>query len=158
MRAIVDTELWSLAKKRPLRAKFGSEDEFEKAMDLHLKAISFFENEFIKIKLYMTVHQLAELFHVLAFRGYRIPLEEASAIILEIIKDPTIVKVKVSVEHVLEAMKESIETNIHIWDFLCFLPAKGLVETIYTVDKHFKTIGARHGVSIVNPIGEWLGP
>jgi len=55
----------------------------------------------------------------------RIPLKETYNIIMGIVEDASIVKVPVSVEDIREAMKKSVETGIHIWDFLCFLPAKG---------------------------------
>jgi len=45
------------------------------------------------LKVYMSYHQLAEIFHVLAFRGFKVPLEDAMAIIERIIEDSSIVKV-----------------------------------------------------------------
>lgn len=156
MKAIVDTELWSLAKKKPIREKFGSKEEFEKALNFHLKARDFFLNEFPKINVYMSLHQLAEIFHVLTFRGHRIPVDEASAIVLGIIEDPRIAKISVSSKHIHEAIKESARTGIHIWDFLCFVPVRDFVDTVCTTDKHFEVIGKYYGISIVNPIGSWL--
>ncbi len=70
----------------------------------------------------MTLHQIAEIFHVLSFRGHRIPLNEAFAIVDSLMEDDSIVKVPVLAEHVIESITASKETGIHVWDFLCFIP------------------------------------
>jgi len=66
------------------------------------------------------------------------------------------VKVPIKMEDVRKALRESMETGIHIWDFLCFLSVKEFVETIYSADSHFKVIGKRHGVEVINPLIYWL--
>jgi len=153
---MVDTEIWSIAKKRPVKELFSSEEEFKRAMEMHSRAREFFSDEFPGLRVYLSQHQLAEIFHVLAFRGLRIPLEEAHHIVMGIVEDASIVKVPVSVEDIREAVKESMETGIHIWDFLCFLPVKGLIDRIYSADSHFKVIGERHGIEVINPLHHWL--
>jgi len=154
--ALVDTELWSIAKKEPAKEMFSSKEEFEKAMKMHSRAREFFSNEFPGLRVYISNHQLAEIFHVLAFRGLRIPFEEAYSIVTGIIEDASIVKVPLTMEHVMKALKESLDTGIHIWDFLCFLPVREFVDTIYSADSHFKLIGKRHGVKVINPLDHWL--
>ncbi len=104
----------------------------------------------------MTLHQIAEIFHVLAFRGHRIPLDEAVAVVESIIDDDSIVKVPVLAEHLKESFRESRETGIHVWDFLCFIPLKNYVDVIYSLDRHFVKIGEIYGVKVVNPTKEWL--
>jgi len=39
---MVDTELWSMAKKRPDEDKFASREEFTKALEMHRRAKAFF--------------------------------------------------------------------------------------------------------------------
>ncbi len=158
MKALVDTELWSIVKKRPVREKFPSQEEFLSAMTVHEAAIKFFREEFPNLKVYMSYHQLAEIFHVLAFRGTKLPLKEAFSVITSIIEDPLIVKVPVTIEVLREAMKESAETGIHVWDYLCFLPVRDMIDVIYSADPHFKVIGEKHGVKVINPLKRWLGP
>jgi len=153
---MVDTELWSIAKKKPLEERFSSKEEFEKAMKMHLKAREFFSNEFPSLRVYMSNHQLAEIFHVLALRGLRVPFEEPLRIVMGIMEDNSIVKVPVNIEDVSKALKESVETGIHVWDFLCFLPVKDFVDAVYSADSHFKVIGKRHGVKVINPLQYWL--
>ncbi len=158
LKALIDTELWSFAKKRPVRDKFPSEGEFKAAMKIHETAVSFFRDDFPSLKVYMSYHQLAEIFHVLAFRGTKLPLKEALSVINGIIEDPSIVKVPVTMEALMKAIKESAETGIHVWDFLCFLPVSNMIEVVYSADPHFKVIGERYGVKVINPLGQWIGP
>ena len=158
MKAFIGTEIWSFAKKKPLRNRFRSEAEFKSAMDVHERAVSFFKGVFPSLKVYMSYHQLAEIFHVLAFRGLKVPLEDAMAIIERIIEDSSIVKAPITADTVKEALRGSLETGIHIWDFLCFLPVRKYVEVIYSSDPHFRVIGRRYGIEVVNPVGKWIGP
>ena len=156
LRAMVDTQLWSLAKKKPVKSRFPSDDQFKNALDIHLKAVEFFRNEFPGLRVYMSYQELAEIFHVLAFRGLRIRTDEAYKIVLSIIEDPGIVKVPVTADVFRSAVEASVKTKIHIWDFLCFLPVKDFIDVIYTADEHFKIIGEMYEVKVVNPVDSWL--
>jgi len=156
-RALVDTEVWSLAKKRPVRSRFGSEAEYERALKMHVACRKFFEEEFDKVRVYMSLHQVAEIFHVLSFKGSRLPTEKALKIVTEIFRDSKIVKVPVSAEHVKESVRASKETGIHVWDFLCFVPVKNYVSVVYSLDVHFLKICEMYGKELVNPAEEWLG-
>lgn len=73
IKALVDTEIWSLAKKKPVKSKFGTEAEYERAMKMHIACRRFFEEEFDRTRVYMSLHQIAEVFHVLSFRGSKLP-------------------------------------------------------------------------------------
>jgi len=156
MEAYVDTQLWSIAKKKPERKRFKTPEDFERALEAHLKARRFFAEVFPSLRVYMSLHQVAEIFHVLAFRGSRVPPEEAAKIIYGILDDSRIVKVPLTAQTLREAVRESVETGIHIWDFTCLLPVRNLVNIIYSADQHFKTIGKKHGIKVENPIGYWV--
>jgi len=156
IKAFVDTEIWVLAKKKPVREKFKSKSDYERVLKIHKGCRRFFEEEFDNLRIYMTLHQIAEIFHILAFRGHKIPLNEAFAIVDSLMKDDTVIKVPVLAEHVTESLIASRETGIHIWDFLCFIPLKNYVEIIYSLDRHFLEIGKRYNVKVVNPAQEWL--
>jgi len=153
---MIDTEIWSIAKKRPDRKNFASRKEFIKAMNMHRKAREFFINIFPELKVYMSIHQLAEIYHVLAFRGTRVPRNLVENIVKSIIEDNNIVKVPITLRHIEIAVKESVENNIHIWDYLCFIPIKDFIDIIYTCDKHFIKIGEKYKVRIVNPLDNWI--
>lgn len=154
--AMVDTEIWSIAKKEPRRENFVSREEYARFLEMHKKAQGFFVNVFPELKLYMSIHQLAEIFHVLAFRGARIPRSQAEDIVKAIIEDSDIVKVPVTLDHVEEAVKGSAESNIHIWDYLCFIPVKDYVDAVFTCDSHFIKMGEKYNVRILNPLGTWI--
>ncbi len=158
MRAFVDTELWSFAKKRPVRRRFKSEEEFNLALEIHERVVEFFRDVFPSLHIYISHHQLIEIFHVMAFRGLRVPLHEALAIVERIMEDESIVKVPITADVIREALKESSETRIHVWDFLCFLPVRGFVDIAYSSDPLFRVIGERYGVEVANPVGRWIGP
>jgi len=153
---MVDTEIWSIAKKKPDEKKFALKEEFIKALEMHEKARDFFMNVFPKLKVYMSMHQLVEIYHVLAFRGARVPRSYAKSIVKAIIEDDNIIKVAVTLDHVEEAVRESVESGIHVWDYLCFIPVKDYVDTVYTCDEHFKVIGERYKVKILNPLNTWI--
>jgi len=125
-------------------------------MNMHRKAREFFINIFPELKVYMSIHQLAEIYHVLAFRGTRVPRNLVENIVKSIIEDNNIVKVPVTLRHIEIAVKESVENNIHIWDYLCFIPIKDFIDIIYTCDKHFIKIGEKYKVRIVNPLDNWI--
>ena len=155
--ALVDTEIWSFAKKKPERRRFRSKAYFERFLKMHEAASSFFVNEFPKITVLMTLHQLSEIFHVLAFRGTRLPVEQAKEIVKAILTDESIIKVPVSQSDLEAAIDESLDSGIHVWDFLCFLPIKDEVEIVYSCDKHFQDKAfEKYGVKVVNPLPFWI--
>ena len=70
-----------MAKKKPARKKFKSKSDYERALKIHEGYRRFFEKDFENLRIYMTLHQVVEIFHVLTFRGHKIPLDEAFAIV-----------------------------------------------------------------------------
>ena len=67
MNVFVDTQLWVYAFKVPQREKFTSEDEYRDALRMHSRANEFLRDALLNHMLYITTHQLAEIFHALAF-------------------------------------------------------------------------------------------
>ena len=153
---MIDTEIWSIAKKKPDKRRFASKENFIKAMNMHRKAREFFIKVFPELKVYMSVHQLAELYHVLAFRGTRIPIDVAKEIVENIIEDNNIIKIPVTLDHVIQAIRESAENGIHIWDYLCFIPIKDYIDTVFTCDKHFIKICGKYKLKLINPLDAWI--
>ncbi|RSN71714.1 hypothetical protein [Candidatus Methanodesulfokora washburnensis] len=90
-----------------------------------------------------------------SFQRSKAPREEVANIVLAILKDGDIVKVPLLQRHVEEAIKESTTSGIHVWDYLCFLPVKDYVDTIFSCDFHFQKIGG-YKVKVVNPLNLWL--
>ncbi|MEX0569271.1 MAG: hypothetical protein Q6363_008995 [Candidatus Njordarchaeota archaeon] len=157
MGVFVDTEIWSIAQKEPIREKFSSEKEFKEFFRLHSKAKSFLEEILRTEIIYMTYHQVAEICHVLGFRGTKLPLDHVGEFVGAILKSERIIKVPVNHEHMIVAIELSKESGIHIWDFLCVVPIMDYVEVFYTADLHFKhKIFERLKLKVENPLGRWL--
>lgn len=155
MRVMIDTQIWVIAKKKPSPNRFPSQREYEEALRAHEHAREFLLEEHAKARIYMSAHQLAEIYHALAFRGFRVPLTEARAFIEGVATDPNIYIVPVTPEHYRSAVDESARTDIHVWDYLCLLPVLDYVETVYSTDPHFQVLCRDYGLKLVNPIGYW---
>ncbi len=95
----IDTQLWVYAFKQPLRKGLWVKKEYEDALKIHGKARVFLYEAFTKHTLYITTHQLAELYHALAFRGIRMNAREALAIIEKIMSSTRTVVVEVKRRH-----------------------------------------------------------
>ena len=157
MNIFIDTQLWVYAFKKPQRARFTSREEYEKALQMHIKANKFIQDALINHVIYITTHQLAEIFHALAFRGVRMDKKETLGIIEKIMKSSRTVLVEVKKRHYREALRLSSLSGIHVWDYLCIVPLKGIIDVAYTNDEHF----LHHTIKglipkIDNPVGEWL--
>lgn len=157
MNIFVDTQLWVYAFKKPSREKFANRDEYEEALRAHNIASKLIRDSLINHVIYLTSHQLAEIFHVLAFRGVRMNRKEALSITEKIMGSSRTVLVDVRKKHYREALKLSSLSGIHIWDYLCIVPLKGMIDLAYTNDSHFlhptiKSLVPR----IDNPIGRWI--
>lgn len=79
MAIYIDTEIWIFAQKIPDSSKFQNESKYQKMLHLHKQASDFLSQKIIKSEIYMTNHQLCEIYHSLAFRGTRLPAEFVSA-------------------------------------------------------------------------------
>ncbi|RLE94482.1 MAG: hypothetical protein DRN04_03580 [Thermoprotei archaeon] len=154
--AVIDTEIWALAKKKPVAARFKSNEEYKRYLRMHSKAVEFFREKVPEIRIYMSLHQLLEIFHVLAFRGTRISLAEARKVVEIILQDKNIVKVPVLQSHVRKAVEDSSKIGIHVWDFLCIIPVVDFIDVAYSCDKHFVKICEEYGIKLVNPVEEWI--
>ena len=75
MNVFVDTEIWSFAQKMPVKEKFRNKLEYERFLKVHMKAKSFLKKVLRKEIIYMSLHQVAEIFHVLSFRGFKLPMD-----------------------------------------------------------------------------------
>jgi len=156
MDIMIDTEIWSLSVKKPLRDKFSSKEGYDKAIEIHDKARMLVKNALSNDTIYMSAHQIAEIFHVLAYRGTKLPLQFAKKYIKSLIDAKEIVKIEVTWTDFLESIRLSSMSGIHIWDFLCLIPIKKYIEVMYTLDKHFThEVFKKFGIKIINPFGSW---
>lgn len=157
MKVFIDTQIWVYAFKKPKREGFKDGDAFEEALQMHGNAVRFLEGALANHEIYVTTHQVAEIYHALAFRGIRMNARQASEIIDKVMRSAKTVLVEVRKRHYREALRLSSVSGIHVWDYLCVIPLKGLIEIVYTNDRHFLHPTLRNLVPRVeNPIGKWI--
>lgn len=150
-RVFIDTELWNYAIKKP------KDNVDSVAKNRYLLASSFLKERFKKDHIYISNHQIAEMFHVFSFRGSRIPIVTTRTYLENLGNMENITVIEVDALHIKNAMKLSQESGVHIWDFLCILPVLDHVEIIYTCDSHFQSRTFEDfGKPIENPLGDWL--
>ncbi|MDP6459693.1 MAG: hypothetical protein QF829_02755 [Candidatus Hydrothermarchaeota archaeon] len=154
MGIFIDTEIWSFAQKKPVKSKFN--DGYEKALKMHSKSQDFLLQNIDK-EILMSYHQIAKIYHVLGYRGFRLPMEFTLKYVRSLLQAENIIKYEVTREHIEDAIDASKRSGIHIWDFLCVLPVSQDLDIIYTCDQHFlhdefKKLNAE----IINPIDEWM--
>ena len=157
MKIMIDTEIWSFSIKKPAKSRFRSVEDYASAVKFHEEAKQLIKKALSEDVIYMSMHQISEIFHVLAFRGTKLPLKLAKDYVRNLIDAKEIIKVDVSWEDLLESIQLSSTTGIHIWDFLCFVPLKKHIQAIYTADKHFThKIFQRYNIEIINPLNHWM--
>jgi len=157
MDVFIDTQLWIYAFKKPQRENFLSGEEYEEALQIHGKAMKFMHNVLTSHMVHITTHQLAEIFHALAFRGVRMNSRQALNIVEKIMKSSRTIVVEVRKRHYREALRLSSLSGIHIWDYLCIIPLRGQIDVAYTNDKHFLHPTIKSLVpKVENPIGKWI--
>ena len=157
MNIFVDTEIWAFAQKIPDKARFETERDFKEAMKLHKEASPFLEAKIGTEMVFMTTHQLAELFHVLAFRGLKLPKDFAESYIKALTTSTSVRLRTVTPFHIERSIEMSRRSGIHIWDFICIIPLIEDIERIYTCDQHFLDPAfAKFGIEIDNPLSKWL--
>jgi len=153
---MIDTQIWIYSKKIPTKERFESEVLFDKTMKLHLKAMNFFQKLPSETIFYFSSQQIGELFHSLAFRGLKIPLEDTKKFIFNLIKSDNVKIIPYSKLDLEKAINLSTRSNIHVWDYLCVIPLISHVSKIYTIDEHFKDkTFSEFGISIKNPLTNW---
>jgi hypothetical protein len=157
MNVFIDTELWSFSFKKPDIKNFSSKEEFKKALKLHTESDNFLQEHIKNNRIFMTFHQLSEIYHVLGFRGKKMSKNQVENLCLKLLDGKFIKWFTIERIHINEAIKISAKSNIHIWDYLYILPLIEEVNVIFTCDKHFlnASFQALHN-NIVNPLSKWM--
>lgn len=153
----IDTQLWIYSKKKPILKNFQDQTSFNNALKSHTEAKKFF-NEIRKKQcpIYLSSHQISELYHALSFRGFKIPRNESIAFIKNLKINKKINIIEINWKHIVSALQQSNRSAIHIWDYLCVLPLESKIDVCYTNDKHFqdKTFQELQ-FRIENPLSIW---
>jgi len=155
--SFIDTEIWSFSQKTPEKDKFDSKEDFNKTLALHKNANTFLKKQIQENQILMTYHQLAEIFHVLGFRGKKMTLSWLQNFCSSLLSSRFIIWFEINENHLKKSLKMSIESSIHIWDFLCVVPLLDEVDILYSCDKHFLDPSIQSlGPEVVNPLNEWI--
>lgn len=153
----IDTELWIFAQKAPNPSEAPNDSDYKRALQLHKLSSDFIKQKISQNEISMTYHQLCEIYHVLGFRGMRLPKEFVQEYCFKLLQAKFMRWYQISPENLQQAINLSNRSNIHIWDFLCVLPLYEDVNVIYTCDEHFKHPSFQSlGPPIKNPLNEWL--
>jgi predicted nucleic acid-binding protein len=150
-RIFIDTEIWSFGLKKP------EENDSEEMKNRFTIAHNFLMERIKNDEIFISTHQIAEIFHVLSFRGKKLPIEFSSSFIEKLTQMSNISIIPITKNHIKQAFSLCNDSGIHIWDFLCIIPITNNIEIIYTCDKHMKSkIFQNFKIPIQNPIDIWL--
>lgn len=153
----IDTQLWVFALKIPEKSNFNNQLDYEKAIQRNQKASDFLKINLNNVRILMTTFQLCELFHVLAYRGTRLPLPFVQEFCFQLLSGEYMRWYDVNSEDLKRAIELSVHNKIHIWDYLCVLPLYQDADVLYSCDEHFKNDSFKLlGPSIENPIQDWM--
>lgn len=154
MGIFIDTEIWSFAQKKPEKSKFPN--GYEKALKMHARSKEFLLHNIDK-EILMSYHQIAEIYHVLAYRGFRLPKDFVLEYVRSLLRAENIIKYEVTREHYEDAIEASTRSGVHVWDFLCIFPVSQDLKVIYTCDQHFQHEEFQNlEADVINPIGTWI--
>lgn len=157
MSIFIDTQLWIFALKIPERSNFKDSADYEKILLYHERSNDFLNKHLAESDILMTFYQLGEIYHVLGFKGNRLPIEFVNEYCSQLLNGEYMHWYPIDNNIIIESMKLSCQSGIHIWDYLCVLPLYKDVEVVYTCDKHFKHESFQSlGPPIENPLDEWI--
>jgi hypothetical protein len=153
----IDTQLWIYAQKEPDPSRFPTKQEYQRMLAIHQQADAFLQQQVKKSVIAMTYHQLAEIYHNLAFQGQRLDVEFCSQYCSTLLRSKFMRWFLIREPHLQDGLLLSKQSGIHVWDYLCVLPVIQDVDVLYTCDSHFQheTFTSLQR-PIHNPIGEWL--
>jgi len=141
----VDTNIWEYAYVAP---------DVDKGDELFAEARAFLDALLADASraIVLSTYQVAETLEIL--RKVGLAPEDRQAVHDLFFSDRCRV-VPCSLEVTQQAFTLSTKSGIHIWDYLVALPLQGLVEVIYTADKHFEHEHFQDIARIENPLS-WV--
>jgi len=143
---IIDTNLWYYAYVEPKEIDY---------IEIHKKANEFLKEIVIKpeIIIAITTYQISEILDTLRKGGVdrSIRLE-----LFEGIKSKRFTIKELSLADIESCFKKSLDSGIHIYDYLVTLPLRGLVTKIYSADTHLQHQDFKEIAEVENPISPWI--
>nr|MDO8086223.1 hypothetical protein [Candidatus Sigynarchaeum springense] len=153
----IDTQLWIYAQKEPDPGRFPTKIEYKRILGFHEKADAFLQQQVKRSVIAMTHHQLAEIYHNLAFQGQRVDIDFCAQYCTTLLKSRFMKWFPINEAHLQESLRLSTQSRIHVWDYLCVLPIIQNVDILYTCDNHLQhETFTSFQRPIQNPLGEWM--
>lgn len=143
---LVDTNVWHFALVKPVEEKFASIHELAKDF---LSSIMIDQN----VRIALSSYQVSEVLEVL--RRSKVNVAMRFNILEDFKKGKFFVK-DLSFPVVESAVKDSAESNIHVYDYLVVYPLRGVINRIYSADEHFMHQHFRQIAEVVNPLSPWI--
>lgn len=143
---LVDTNIWHFAMVKPIEKEF---------LEIHKRANSFLLSALTdeSIRMALSSYQVAEVLEVLR-RSHVDPNTRMK--LLADFKTRKFYVTDLSFSAVKEAVKDSSESGIHVYDYLVAYPLKGVVTRIYSADDHFQHSHFVKMAEVVNPLLPWI--
>jgi predicted nucleic acid-binding protein len=139
--ALVDTQLWEYACLQQVASPSG----------VHSEAATFLDRLFSDpgTQVHVTAYQMAEIMEVLRKAG----LPEAARRTTLAVLQTNCQCVDLDADVALECVELSLRSGIHVYDYLVAVPLRGLVDVIYSADRHFLQDPEFGAVApVVNPV------
>ncbi|MFQ5977014.1 MAG: hypothetical protein ACE5OZ_02640 [Candidatus Heimdallarchaeota archaeon] len=153
----IDTQLWVFAKKEPIIEKFVDKESFQEYRRFHQNCQQFLLRAIREEQIWLTLHQIAEIYHSLSFKGMKLPRNQSHAFLRDLENQENVRIVDLRSQDYNLALQESTKSGIHVWDYLCVLPLTGRIRQVVSCDKHFQHESLRlKGSKLVNPIEKWF--
>ncbi len=143
---LIDTNIWLLGFIPIKEIKY----QF-----LHKKA-NLFITEKLQNKnttICISTYQIGEIMEL--FRRYGLNKTRREEIFTEFFTKKFITR-DITLKIIKEAFDLSDNSSIHIYDYLVALPAKNIVEKIYSADDHFQHKDFTSICKVTNPLSPWI--
>jgi hypothetical protein len=143
---LVDTNIWHFGLVKPMEEPF---------LEIHNMANTFLTSVLLDpdTRIGLSCYQVGEILEVLRRSG--MPVDSRLRLLEDFKKGKFFVK-PLDPPTVTSAAKDSMQSNIHIYDYLVAYPLKGVVTRIYSADAHFNHKDFRKIGEIVNPLSPWV--
>lgn len=153
----IDTQLWVFAQKKPSKEKFTENNLYEEFLSLHEKSKIFLSEKIRSEEIAITIHQLGEIYHSLAFRGDKLSRAFCVNYCEQLIDAQFLHWYPLTFDHIRQCLKLSSENGIHVWDYICVVPLIHDIDEIFSCDIHFQDESFRKFTkSIINPLDRWM--
>ncbi len=143
---IIDTNIWEFAYAETEEPKF---KEICKTAKDFLNSI---RNE-PEINILINSYQICEIIEVFRKVGISLQMREK---FFDAYKQGAFLRKELSVNDVESAIKESLSSSIHIYDYLVVYSWKDIVTTIYSADDHFMHQSFISIAKVINPLEGWV--